>query len=244
MFDSAQLKSATDNIGTFDSTNPDIRYSKKSDLDIRLANALELQNALAEKLMDYADTITQSTNIEALQKHASYLETRNNALRDTKKGLRETIGEQSREIKRLEKKNKALAESRDRWKNETKRTGKRITDPKAIEKAAKRLLKTYNVDTEHYGLEELTNKLQSLYDGMTFGVDERGEYYSYDSAMEAARDIAEDIAKWATGSSLWIIFCNGRSVLQSAKIFSVFLLQSKKHSDILCLKKRKDDAAC
>ena len=29
VFDSAQIKSATDNIGTFDKTNPDIRYSSQ-----------------------------------------------------------------------------------------------------------------------------------------------------------------------------------------------------------------------
>ena len=33
VFDSNQIKSATDNIGTFDKNNPDIRYSKKADME-------------------------------------------------------------------------------------------------------------------------------------------------------------------------------------------------------------------
>ena len=34
VFDSTQIKSATDNIGTFDGTNPDIRLSRPGDLDL------------------------------------------------------------------------------------------------------------------------------------------------------------------------------------------------------------------
>ena len=47
-----QVKSATDNIGTFDGSNPDIRYSSRTNPDTALSR-LEKQNERLQEEMDY-----------------------------------------------------------------------------------------------------------------------------------------------------------------------------------------------
>ena len=65
IFDSKQIKSATDNIGTFDGDNPDIRYSKsKSE---RFTQAQYTQMSLAEELVKGYDEGALSSE-EALRK--------------------------------------------------------------------------------------------------------------------------------------------------------------------------------
>lgn len=53
-----QIKSATDNIGTFDGKNPDIRYSR----ELETVEALKRQNELLQKQRDYWKEQTQTTD--------------------------------------------------------------------------------------------------------------------------------------------------------------------------------------
>ena len=52
VFEPTQIKSATDNIGTFDGSNPDIRYSTRGNQDRQL-DRLSQQNARLQQEMDY-----------------------------------------------------------------------------------------------------------------------------------------------------------------------------------------------
>ena len=56
-FDSNQIKSATDNIGTFDKNNPDIRYSR----ELETIEELKQQNELLKKQVDYWHSQTAVT---------------------------------------------------------------------------------------------------------------------------------------------------------------------------------------
>ena len=57
VFDSNQIKSATDNIGTFDKNNPDIRYSR----ELETVEELKKQNELLKKQVDYWHSQTAVT---------------------------------------------------------------------------------------------------------------------------------------------------------------------------------------
>ncbi len=59
VFDSAQIKSATDNIGTFDKTNPDIRYSSQDG---------RYRDLMGEKAVKYTKGILP-THIRAVPFH-------------------------------------------------------------------------------------------------------------------------------------------------------------------------------
>ena len=54
-FDSNQIKSATDNVGTFDATNPDIRYSVDDGADPSEDDFAQVQAALKGKSRDWAE---------------------------------------------------------------------------------------------------------------------------------------------------------------------------------------------
>lgn len=57
VFDNRQVKSATDNIGTFDKNNPDIRYSR----ELETIEELKQQNELLKKQVDYWHSQTAVT---------------------------------------------------------------------------------------------------------------------------------------------------------------------------------------
>lgn len=57
VFDNRQVKSATDNIGTFDKNNPDIRYSR----ELETVEELRQQNELLKKQVDYWHSQTAVT---------------------------------------------------------------------------------------------------------------------------------------------------------------------------------------
>ena len=66
VFDNTQIKSATDNIGTFDGRNPDIRYSREMDT----VKALERQKKLLQEQRDYWKDQTRLTKTAKADKDA------------------------------------------------------------------------------------------------------------------------------------------------------------------------------
>ena len=70
-FDSEQIKSATDNIGTFDGGNPDIRYSSRDPAQQKIQKAMEQDNAQLkedvsrlEELLKRQHTVTGGQNAQ------------------------------------------------------------------------------------------------------------------------------------------------------------------------------------
>ncbi len=111
-FHSSQIKSATDNIGTFDSSNPDIRYQKRTENTTNrelLANALESTidtsteegKAQLERLKDYKASVKRIATLE--KQRADLVEKGMELMR--KKGK---SAEENAELKSIWEKTKSL----------------------------------------------------------------------------------------------------------------------------------------
>lgn len=71
VFDSTQVKSATDNIGLFDPENPDIRYSRKSSAaDTKLDRRHQQEVAALKKELDYWKKQTKRTKMNVIDEKA------------------------------------------------------------------------------------------------------------------------------------------------------------------------------
>ena len=68
VFDSTQIKSATDNIGTFDGTNPDIRFSLPSDLGDTSLSPIDYRRSI-DPLFDFVMEYTDSGIINPGMEH-------------------------------------------------------------------------------------------------------------------------------------------------------------------------------
>ena len=106
------------------------------------------------------------------------------------------LREQTRDYAALLRRNRALEESRDYWQGQTRRTQRVTTDKKAVEKAAKALVKSYGADLSAEAVQDIQGKLQSLYDYMASGQDGKDEL-TYSEARRRAEEIGRELVEHA-----------------------------------------------
>lgn len=97
----------------------------------------------------------------------------------------------SKSYEALLRENDALRERVDYWKNQTKRTQRITTDKKAVEQAARALIRDYGAQIE---LEDIRGDLQSLYDYISSGSEGKNEL-TYTEARRRAKNIAQTLVE-------------------------------------------------
>lgn len=91
-----------------------------------------------------------------------------------------------RENASLQEENRLLRERVEYWRGQTRRTERVTTDKKAVTRAARDLIRTYNADLN---TEDISGDLQSLYDYIASGYDGSNEL-TYTEARRRAEEIA------------------------------------------------------
>lgn len=115
----------------------------------------------------------------------------------------------------LVKENRMLRERLDYWKGQTKLTKEVSIDKKAVERAAKGLLKTYESDMELF---DVQGRLQSLYDYIARGYD--GKDATYKEARRRAEALATDLIDNAVSrdTDMYDQYADLRQYLRDTKI--------------------------
>ena len=85
VFNSEQIKSATDNIGTFDKNNADIKYSMKKSTDEKIENRLS-----GDDLLNAYDTIEEIRNVGGKVDENGYAYVYHNTSKDNAENIRKT----------------------------------------------------------------------------------------------------------------------------------------------------------
>lgn len=99
-----------------------------------------------------------------------------------------------RENAALQEENAILRERVEYWKGQTRRTQRVTTDKKAVARAARELIRSYNSDVS---AEEISGDLQSLYDYIASGRDGNNEL-TYSEARRRSDEIARKLVENAT----------------------------------------------
>lgn len=97
----------------------------------------------------------------------------------------------SKSYEALLRENAALRERVDYWKGQTRRTDRVTTDKKAVEKAARDLIRRYGAEVE---LEDIRGGMQSLFDYISSGSDGKNEL-TYTEARRRAESIARTLVE-------------------------------------------------
>lgn len=106
------------------------------------------------------------------------------------------LREQTKDYAALLRRTKTLEQSRDYWQGQTRRTQQVTTDKKAVEKAAKALVKRYGAELSAEEVQGIQGKLQSLYDYMASGQDGKDEL-TYTEARRRAEEIGQTLVEHA-----------------------------------------------
>lgn len=106
------------------------------------------------------------------------------------------LREQTKDYLALQRRNRALEASRDYWQGQTRRSQQVTTDRKAVEKAAKALVKRYGAELSAEEVQGIQSKLQRLYDYMASGREGKDEL-TYSEAHRRAEEIGRALVEHA-----------------------------------------------
>lgn len=106
------------------------------------------------------------------------------------------LREQTKDYLALQRRNRTLEASRDYWQGQTRRTQRVTTDRKAVEKAAKALVKRYGAELNAEEVQGIQSKLQRLYDYMASGREGKDEL-TYSEARRRAEEIGQMLVEHA-----------------------------------------------
>lgn len=106
------------------------------------------------------------------------------------------LREQTKDYLALQRRNRALEASRDYWQGQTRRSRQVTTDRKAVEKAAKALVKRYGAELSAEEVQGIQSKLQRLYDYMASGREGKDEL-TYSEARRRAEEIGRALVEHA-----------------------------------------------
>lgn len=126
------------------------------------------------------------------------------------------LREQMKDYIAIQRRSETLQESRDYWKDQTRRTQRVTTDKKAVTAAAKQLIQNYGADI---AVKDIQGDLQSLYDYIASGYDGKDEL-TYTEARRRAEDIAETLVSNAVAvdSDMYDAYSDLRDYLRTTKI--------------------------
>ena len=106
------------------------------------------------------------------------------------------LREQTKDYLALQRRNRALEASRDYWQGQTRRSRQVTTDRKAVEKAAKALVKRYGAELSAEEVQGIQSRLQRLYDYMASGREGKDEL-TYSEARRRAEEIGRELVEHA-----------------------------------------------
>lgn len=124
--------------------------------------------------------------------------------------------ENVRELAALRKENDLLRERMDYWKGQTRKTKRVTTDKKAVEKAARELVKSYGSEVE---VGDVAQQLQGLYDYIASGYEGKDEL-TYTEARRRAEEIGRELVARAVAvdDDLYMQYSDLRAYLRNTKL--------------------------
>lgn len=135
------------------------------------------------------------------------------------------LREQTKDYLALQRRNRALEASRDYWQGQTRRTQQVTTDRKAVEKAAKALVKRYGAELSAEEVQGIQSKLQHLYDYMASGREGKDEL-TYSEARRRAEEIGRALVEHAAEK-------DDAFYRQTAKLFAEVIDQTQVVDSVL-----------
>lgn len=204
----------------FDSGSSDIRFSERDDTrtdrdvlsdaadgDAANVREMEMLREYREKLQKYSSLTRRLEQQRELAQNAESKEERLKARNradnlaaqvsradaqltrmQNAKPLRELVARELKTRDSLAKENAMLHDRVEYWRGQMQRTKEATTDPKAVREAAKDIIKQTG---SSIGVDEVTGRLQELYDGIARATGDNG--LTYAEIQQRADDLAHDI---------------------------------------------------
>lgn len=162
-------------------------YREKLQKYSSLTRRLEQQRDLAQNAESKEERLKARNRADNLAAQVSRADAQLTRMQNAKP-LRELVARELKTRDSLAKENAMLRDRVEYWRGQTRRTEEATTDPKAVREAAKNIIKQTG---SSIGVDEVTGRLQELYDGIARATSENG--LSQEDIWKHAYDLAHDI---------------------------------------------------
>lgn len=162
-------------------------YREKLQKYSSLTRRLEQQRDLAQNAESKEERLKARNRADNLAAQVSRADAQLTRMQNAKP-LRELVARELKTRDSLAKENAMLRDRVEYWRGQTRRTEEATTDPKAVREAAKNIIKQTG---SSIGVDEVTGRLQELYDGIARATSENG--MSQEDIWKHAYDLAHDI---------------------------------------------------
>lgn len=162
-------------------------YREKLQKYSSLTRRLEQQRELAQNAESKEERLKARNRADNLAAQVSRADAQLTRMQNAKP-LRELVARELKTRDSLAKENAMLRDRVEYWRGQTRRTEEATTDPKAVREAAKNIIKQTG---SSIGVDEVTGRLQELYDGIARATSENG--MSQEDIWKHAYDLAHDI---------------------------------------------------
>lgn len=162
-------------------------YREKLQKYSSLTRRLEQQRELAQNAESKEERLKARNRADNLAAQVSRADAQLTRMQNAKP-LRELVARELKTRDSLAKENAMLRDRVEYWRGQTRRTEEATTDPKAVREAAKNIIKQTG---SSIGVDEVTGRLQELYDGIARATSENG--LSQEDIWKHAYDLAHDI---------------------------------------------------
>lgn len=162
-------------------------YREKLQKYSSLTRRLEQQRELAQNAESKEERLKARNRADNLAAQVSRADAQLTRMQNAKP-LRELVARELKTRDSLAKENAMLRDRVEYWRGQTRRTEEATTDPKAVREAAKNIIKQTG---SSIGVDEVTGRLQDLYDGIARATSENG--LSQEDIWKHAYDLAHDI---------------------------------------------------
>lgn len=162
-------------------------YREKLQKYSSLTRRLEQQRELAQNAESKEERLKARNRADNLAAQVSRADAQLTRMQNAKP-LRELVARELKTRDSLAKENAMLRDRVEYWRGQTRRTEEATTDPKAVREAAKDIIKQTG---SSIGVDEVTGRLQELYDGIARATSENG--LSQEDIWKHAYDLAHDI---------------------------------------------------
>lgn len=162
-------------------------YREKLQKYSSLTRRLEQQRELAQNAESKEERLKARNRADNLAAQVSRADAQLTRMQNAKP-LRELVARELKTRDSLAKENAMLRDRVEYWRGQTQRTKEATTDPKAVREAAKDIIERTG---SSIGVDEVTGRLQELYDGIARATSENG--LSQEDIWKRADDLAHDI---------------------------------------------------
>ena len=162
-------------------------YREKLQKYSSLTRRLEQQRNLAQNAERKEERLKARNRADNLAVQVSRADAQLTRMQNAKP-LRELVARELKTRDSLAKENAMLRDRVEYWRGQTRRTKEATTDPKAVREAAKDIIERTG---SSIGVDEVTGRLQELYDGIARATSENG--LSQENIWKRADDLAHDI---------------------------------------------------